>query len=196
MTVLKKLQIFIINDVITEKPKTMTVKMNLYKWNDFRIMKTQEWPCNNLKPNAATLLREFDIYKYLNDSSYDVNEYMGELLLIDSENDEVISKNYAFPGKFKDLKAVSDCKPKLIIQTYRCERENHKISLEIKIQSPAIFMFISLKHDVIKKYRLSRNGFMQFEPIQIVQITFKNPNCSQNVTVENFSFQTLNKFIM
>jgi Mannosidase Ig/CBM-like domain len=196
MTLLHKLQIYIINDEISAETKSMTVKMNLYKWDDFRIVNTQEWPCNNLKPNSASLVTEFDIYKYLNDSSYDFHEYMAEFVLINEQNGEIITKNYAFPGDFKDVKAVGDSNPKLKIQTSKCDKGNHKISLEVKIQKPAIFMHISLNHQEIKKYRLSKNGFMQFEPAQIVQVMFKNPNCLETITVENFSFKTLNTFLI
>lgn len=196
ITTTHKLKIYIINDEISDKAKPMTVKMNLYKWDDFRIINTQEWPCTNLKPNSATLVREFDIYKYLSDHTYEVYEYMAEFLLINEENGDIVSKNHAFPGNFKDVKSIADSKPKLKIQTNKCENGNHKVSLEVKIQAPAIFMHISLNHKEIKKYRLSKNGFMQFEPIQVVQVNFKNPDCKQSVTVENFSFKTLNKFLL
>lgn len=174
----------------------MTVKMNLYKWDDFRVVNSVEWPCNDLKPNAAFLVTEFDVNKYLNENAYNVYEYMAEFLLIKEETGEIISKNYAFPGIFKEVRSIVDPKPVLKITNNKCDKGNHRISLEVKIQSPAIFMHISLNHEVIKKYRLSKNGFMQVEPIQVVQVTFKNPDCEETVNVDNFNFKTLNQFLI
>ena len=168
--------------------------MKLFRWNDFRVLATCDW-YYNMTPNAVTLLNEFDLYKYLHDNSYNENEYMAEFLLIDDEEGSVLSKSYAFPGKFKDVTSVGDPKPQLRISTNRCDRGSHRISLEVKIEKPAVFMAIVFNHDEIKKYRLSKNGFMQFEPIQIVEITFTNPSCLQTITVDNFTFKTLNKFL-
>lgn len=195
MTVLHKLQIFAVSDEIVEQEKAVTVKMNLYKWNDFRVLATCDWHYN-MTPNAVTLLNEFDLYKYMNDNKYNINEFMAEFHLIDDANDAILSKNYAFPGKFKEVKSVGDPKPQLRISTSRCDKGSHRISLEVKIEKPALFMSISFIHDEIKKFRLSKNGFMQFDPIQIVEVTFTNPSCQQKVDVSNFKFKTFNEFLL
>lgn len=195
MNVLHRVELYAISDEINVEEKPMTIKMNLYKWDDFRVVNTQEWNFN-LKPNDATLVREFDIYKYLKDNRYDVFEYMAEFLLIDDESGNVVSENYAFPGSFKEVKSVADPKIALKLATNKCDKGAHKISLEVKIQSPAVFTYIALMHDSIKKYRLSKNGFMQFEPIQVVQVTFQNPDCQYNITTGNFLIKTLNQFLL
>lgn len=184
-----------ISDEINVEPKPMTVKMNLYKWDDFRILNTREWKFN-MTPNAATVVAEFDLVQFLRDNSYDANEYMTEFQLINDEDEKLIFKNFAFPVNFKNVKAVGDPQVDLKIATSRCEKGTHKISLEVKVQAPAIFTHISVVHDDIKKYRLSKNGFMQFEPIQVLQATLQNPDCRSNVTIDHFTVTTLNKFLV
>jgi beta-mannosidase len=191
-----KIEIYLINDDISKKQNPMTIKMNLYKWDLFRVVNTHEWPCNDAKPNTAYMVTEFDVDKYLNDNSYNIYEYMAEFVLIRDDTKEIIARNYAFPGNFKDVRSISDPKPQLKIGNNKCDNGNHRISLEVKVEKPAIFMHISLKHDKIKKYRLSKNGFMQFEPIQVVQVTFKNPDCLQVVDVADFTTKTLNTFLL
>lgn len=168
--------------------------MNLFRWDDFRILNTHDWHWN-MTSNAANLVKEFDIYKYMTDNTYNVNEYMAEFQLINDSDGEVVSKNYAYPGNFKELKSIGDPKPQLRVSTSKCDKGSHRVSLEIKIEKPAIFMSVAFTHDKIKKYQLSKNGFMQFEPIQVVQVTFLNPSCEQVVNVSNFTVKTLNQFL-
>lgn len=195
MTILDKLQVYAVSDEIGVEPKAVTVKMNLYRWDNFRVLATREWNYN-MTPNAVTLLNEFDLYKYMNENSFDINEYMAEFRLVDDAEGSVLARSYAFPGKFKEVKSVSDSKPEIKISTSKCGNGTHRISLEVKIQKPALFMWIVLNHSEIKKFRLSRNGFMQIEPIQIVEVTFTNPSCLEVVNASNFQFKTLNQFLL
>lgn len=189
------LQIFLVSDEIRAANKRVTVRMNVYKWDDFRVVDTHAWNFG-MKPNAVEKVKEFSITQYLKEKNFNINEYLAELLLINDGEDEEVSSSFVFPTDFKSLKSVSDPKPTLRISTNSCDKGSHRISLEVKVQKPAIFMAISFNHAVIKKYRLSKNGFMQFEPIQVVQVTFLNPNCEETVDVGNFSFKTLNKYLM
>lgn len=195
MTVLHKLRVYAVSDEINVPPKAVTVKMNLFRWDDFRVLGTCDWQYN-MTPNAVTLLNEFDLYKYMHDNSYDISEFMAEFQLIDDAEDYILSRSFVFPGKFKEVKSVGDPQPQLRISTNKCDKGSHRISLEVKIQKPALFMWIVFMHDEIKKYRLSKNGFMQFEPIQIVEVTFVNPSCQQTINVNNFKFKTLNQFLL
>lgn len=195
LTLLNQLEIYLVSDEIKAKTKKVTVTMNIYKWNDFRVVATKNWKFN-MKPNSAALALEVDMIKYLNDNRFNIYEYSAEFLLFNEGEDQEVSSSHIFPGSFKLLKSVADPKPTLRISTNKCDKGSHMISLEVKLQNPAVFIAITLNHEVIKKYRLSRNGFMQFEPIQVVQVTFTNPNCEQLVEVGNFSAKTLNKYLM
>lgn len=184
-----------ISDEINVETKPMTIKMNLYKWDAFSVVNTQEWKFN-MTPNAATKVTDFEFVKYLSDNSYNINEYMAEFQLINDADESLVYKNYVYPTSFKNVNAVGEPQVDLRIATSKCEKGAHKISLEVKIQAPALFTHISVVHDEITKYRMSKNGFMQFEPIQVVQATLQNPECQFNVTIEHFVVKTLNKFLI
>lgn len=194
-TLLEKVQVFVLSDQIDVKKTAVTVKMNIYKWNDFRVIRSfsQE---QEIVSNTADLLFEFDLCKNLTDYSYNINEYMAEFQLIDNESSAILSNSYAFPGEFKKLKSIGDPKPTLRFAIDRCTKGSHKISLEVSVNSPAIYLSISLVHEKITKYKLSKNGFMQFDPIQVVEVTFENPGCVQEIKVEHFKAYTLNKFLI
>lgn len=186
---------FVLSDEINEKKKAVTVKMNIYKWNDFRVVRSFSQKCK-IAPNSADLLFEFDLYQNLTDYSYNINEYMAEFQLVDNESNAVVSNSYAFPGEFKKLQSIGDPQPTFRFAIDRCTKGSHKISLEVSVNSPAIYMSISLQHESITKYKLSKNGFMQFEPIQVVDVTFENPGCAQEIKVEHFKAFTLNKYLL
>lgn len=192
---MKKLQVFVLSDEIDVKKKAVTVKMNIYKWNDFRVVRSFSQKCK-IKPNSADLLFEFDLYQNLTDYSYNINEYMAEFQLVDNETNAVVSSSYAFPGEFKKLQSIGDPQPTFRFAIDRCTKGSHKISLEVSVNTPAIYMSISLEHESITKYKLSKNGFMQFEPIQVVDVTFENPNCAQEIKIEHFKAFTLNKYLL
>lgn len=195
MTLLKKVQVFVLSDEIDVKKKAVTIKTNIYKWNDFRIIRSFSQK-SKMAGNSAELVFEFDLNKNLTDYSYNINEYMAEFQLIDNESSAILSSSYAFPGEFKKLQSIGNPQPTLKFAIDRCTKGSHKISLEVSVNSPAIYMSICLIHDKITKYKLSKNGFMQFEPIQVVEVTFENPGCAQEIKVEHFRAYTLNKYLM
>ena len=88
MTLLDKLKVYVVSDEInTAEVKPVMVRMNVHKWDSFRVLKTVEWHCN-LTSNSVELLSEFDIYKYLSDNSYNAAEYMVEFQLIENRPSE------------------------------------------------------------------------------------------------------------
>lgn len=174
----------------------MTIKMNLYKWNGFRVVATTSWK-SNMTENSAQLVKEFDIFKYMDDNKYSIKDYMAAFQLIDDSDSRVVSTNFVFPVSFKEVTSVGNPKPTLKIgSSSKCEKGSHTISLEVKIETPAIFMSVIFNHNSIKEYRLSKNGFIQLEPIQVVQVTFQNPSCENVITADNFVVKTLNQFLL
>lgn len=205
MTLLKKLQIVAISDEINVDDKPITVRMNIRRFDSFSVVNSLDWHAT-MKANDATLVDEFDILDFMMHNNYDVNEFMAEFLLIENDHDHedlnnhdvtVLSTTFVFPAEsFKNLKSVGDPKVDLKITTNKCEKGLHKIMLDMKIQTPAIFMSITLAHDKIDQYQLSNNGFMQFEPMQVLTVTFPNPRCQQTITESNFVVKTLNQFLL
>ncbi|CAO1424510.1 unnamed protein product [Diamesa serratosioi] len=189
------LHIYGVSDQIDAEPQEMVVKMNIFKWSDFRVVHQHEYKFT-MRPNAVVeVMDNFNFHDFLNQHQYDAFQHLAEYSLLD-KNDNVIFKNFVFPELFKSIKSVKDPKLTINIASNRCENNFHRVAIEIKIQSPAIFIYIELRNLDIPKYRLSKNGFMQLEPIQTLQVTFDNPKCQFNVTASDFNVQTLNKFVM
>ncbi|CRL07018.1 CLUMA_CG019973, isoform A [Clunio marinus] len=191
---LNKLNVFAVSDEINTDVKPMTVQMRIYKWNEFESILAESHPFN-MTPNAVTLVTEIDVEKYFTDKGLNINENFVLYKLIDDTDKRLVASSPVFPGKFKTLKLIGDPKVKLQITTNRCENGEHRISLDVKIEKPALFISVKFVHDVIKRYRMSKNGFMQFEPIQVLQVNIKNPNCEYKFGVENFKVTTLNQFL-
>jgi hypothetical protein len=45
------------------------------------------------------------------------------------------------------------------------------------------------------RYGLSKNGFMQFEPVTVVYVTFDNRQCEKTLKEEDFEVMTVNQFM-
>lgn len=191
---LKKVQIYAISDQISAKPEEMLIHMKLYKWSGVRVVKEKIWSFN-MTSNAVSHVDEFDFTQYLKDLKYEAKNYVAEFSLIDSK-DRHISKNYIYPVNFKDVSGVVDPKVQLLIASVSpCNNKLTNISLIVKIEHPAIFVDIQLNHDQIPVYQLSNNGFLQFDPIQTIHLTFENPNCNIDVKNSDFIVNTLNSFL-
>lgn len=168
--------------------------MKLYKWTDIRVVKEKIWSFN-LIPNSVTLVDEFDLLQFLKDNKYEAKNCVAEFTLID-QSDRQISKNYIFPVNFKEIVGVADPKIQISIASISpCNYKTTSISLSVKIEKPAVFVDIQLNHQQVPIYQLSSNGFMQFDPIQTIQLTFANPDCSIQVRASDISFKSLNAFL-
>lgn len=193
---LNKLTINVISDEINVEPKNMTVRMNMHRWSSIEIVETLEWKFN-LTPNAVTKVEALDIYKFMNDKGIDVYKYLLMFYLYDDNDmNTAIDTNFVFPANYQHLKAVKEPNVTAEFSSNKCENSLNRISMTIKTERPALFVHIVLNHPEIKKYKLSNNGFIQVEPVSLVQLTFTNPDCALNVTVDAIDIRTLNKYLM
>ncbi|XP_070497078.1 beta-mannosidase isoform X2 [Chironomus tepperi] len=194
---LNRLTIYAVSDEINVSPKQMSIKMNVYKWSGTEVVDTMSWTFV-MKGNDVTLVDTIDLYKYMNDKGYDVYEYFMMFYLYEGSqnNSNSVAANFVFPGNYQYLKSMKEPNLSYEFTTNKCENDQHRISITIKIDSPALFVYIVLEHPVIKQYRLSKNGFIQVEPFITVQLTFNNPGCSSSVKADSLKIKTLNKYLM
>lgn len=61
-----------------------------------------------------------------------------------------------------------------------CENSSHKIKINIIVQSPALFLYITVSEKV-SRYTVSKNGFIQITASEHIEISFTNPNCSIDI---------------
>lgn len=193
---MNKLVIYGVSDQINTGLRFMKVKMNIYRFDDLIPVDNLEFKFD-LRPNSVSSVETLDLYTYLNQRSLGVYEHFILFNLYDLTNDhEIIATNFLFPGNFKNLRDVKDPNVKLRFSSRKCEKNREIINVEIKIDFPAIFLWINVDHEKIKKFKFNRNGFIQVEPIQNVQLSFENLNCEISLMVENLVMKTLNRFLM
>jgi hypothetical protein len=193
---MNKLVIYGVSDEINSGLRFMRVKMNIHRFDDLIPVDNLEFKFD-LRPNSVSSVETLDLYTYLNQRSLGVYEHFILFYLYDLSNDhEVIATNFLFPGNFENLIDVKDPNVRLRFSSSKCEKNKQTINVEIKIEFPAVFLWINVEHEKIKKFKLSQNGFIQVEPVQNVQLTFENLNCEVNLKAEDLIVKTLNKFMM
>lgn len=67
--------------------------------------------------------------------------------------------------------------------------------IEITVTAPAIFVYVQLKSQQIESYKLSKNGFIQLTPKDLVTITYYNRNCAMAFTNDDIQILTVNDFL-
>lgn len=165
--------------------------MEIRKWNDFQVFQTKEIAKHVIEPNSAILIGKFNMKKIKLNSK----DYFCRFLLYNSKN-EIISTNFIFPSYFKGITLNPNTNIRSKILSTNCHQSQEKIQLRIEIDSPAYFVYILLKHDIITQYKISKNGFIQLENIHEVDLIYRNPNCNEKITEDNFIFKTLNQFLI
>lgn len=67
------------------------------------------------------------------------------------------------------------------------------VSIEIKIQKPALFIYLEVTNPEVTNYVFSSNGYMQVEPIRIITLEFENEGCDEKrLTDEHIQIMTVN----
>lgn len=63
------------------------------------------------------------------------------------------------------------------------------------VTTPAIFVYVQIKHQHIESYKLSKNGYIQINPAENFTITFLNPDCVAAFEENNIYILNVNDFI-
>lgn len=71
----------------------------------------------------------------------------------------------------------------------------HSANIQTTVSTPAIFVYIKVKSEQIESYKLSKNGFIQVTPKDLVTISFDDPNCTKEFTEEDIQILTVNDFL-
>lgn len=185
--------IYGVSDEINVDPKPMKIKMNVHKFDNLEPLDTMELKFD-MQPNSVTLVDTIDIYNYLHQREFFVLDHF-IIFYLENNAGKILAKNFLFPGNFEKSQSVKNPNLQLKIVRNTCTNEQHTLDVDIKIDFPAIFVTLNLKHEKIKKFSFSKNGFIQVEPIQRVEINFLNPNCELKVVEENLVVNILNEFM-
>uniref|UniRef100_A0A1A9W1B5 beta-mannosidase n=1 Tax=Glossina brevipalpis TaxID=37001 RepID=A0A1A9W1B5_9MUSC len=118
---------------------------------------------------------------------------------LQTQNDTELSRNYLFPRNFHES-ILADPKLKLELFFSHCiEGKTPFISysIRIRVEKPALFVYLEINHPDVERYTLSENGFVQVEPVKIIhlEVTAKSSKCV-NLTLDNLRIMSVNQFIV
>lgn len=171
------------------------ITCRVYKWSNFNLVDDHNSWSFEMIPNSAKLIDKFNFADFININKYNMHEIYLDFLLED-ENNHTLAQKQFFPSILKEITGVRDTKIQLKLDlSSRCKNDFTNTFFEILVNAPAIFIYIQINHPELQYYTLSKNGFMQNEPIQVVYLAFENPGCSINLQDGHFSVSTLNEFM-
>jgi beta-mannosidase len=196
---LKKVDIYCSNDAIgAMDPQKLTIDMKVFKWSSFTVVDEFTWTFE-MPDNLVKLVDTLDLYQFLDTRNLARNEHVVEFIMTGTDREKVLAREFIFPEPIKDAVGVKTTPDNvhLRIGHQRCTFNESTISLEIRANAPAIFVYIQLKDSAnIDRYELSKNGFMQLEPINVVHMTFENNLCGVELKETDFEMMTVNQFMV
>ncbi|XP_055677414.1 beta-mannosidase [Lutzomyia longipalpis] len=187
----KNVRIYIVRDSLGVN-QTLTVKLHLYNWGGFDVKLEKSWTLNMME-NTAVLL---DTVNFANIFGSQVMEKSGFIyFLIEDPAHRIISTNFIFPVKLRDAEGIQDPHIDVVIASTRCSFSVSQISLEVKARAPAIFVYLQIYNSEIPRYTLSKNGYIQLEPVQMIRLEFENDNCYTQLVKNDVRILTINDYL-
>ncbi|XP_059621237.1 beta-mannosidase [Phlebotomus argentipes] len=143
--------------------------------------------------NTAVIL---DTLNFVDIFGSEVMEKSGFLyFLLEDASGRLISTNFIFPEKLRDAQGIVNPHIDVVVASNRCSFSVSQISLEVKARAPAIFVYIQINNPDIKSYSLSKNGYIQLEPIHMIRLEFANENCATTLQKRDIRILTINDYL-
>uniref|UniRef100_A0A7G3AUK6 beta-mannosidase n=1 Tax=Lutzomyia longipalpis TaxID=7200 RepID=A0A7G3AUK6_LUTLO len=95
----------------------------------------------------------------------------------------------------RDAEGIQDPHIDVVIASTRCSFSVSQISLEVKARAPAIFVYLQIYNSEIPRYTLSKNGYIQLEPVQMIRLEFENDNCYTQLVKNDVRILTINDYL-
>lgn len=143
--------------------------------------------------NTVVLL---DTLNFVDIFGSEVMEKSGFLyFLLEDTSGRILSTNFIFPEKLKDAQGIANPYIDVVVASNRCSFSVSQISLEVKARAPAIFVYLQIYNSRIQTYTLSKNGYIQLEPIQMIRLEFENENCATLLQKSDIRILTINDYL-
>lgn len=120
-----------------------------------------------------------------------------QVVLMDKQQQRVVSSNYLFPTPIKKVKGVvRNVQPQVTIVSNECNSSEQKVTLSVTTKAPVLFFYIDILNEGVEHFQLSDNGFMIVEPTTTVTITYPSPGCSvTQLKLEDLRVHTVNQYM-
>lgn len=187
------LEIFIVRENL-KTSRNYTLFIRLYSFDDLSVVH-EIVQYHEVLPNTVSLVTTFKVGEFLRENNLDRFKHIIKLILRPAENGVTLSRDIVLLNPPKDSKGLSNLKlEKKIVHIYCNQQSNMAIaSIEIKIQKPALFIYLEVTNPAITNYAFSSNGYTQVEPIRIITLEFENPKCEdKRLSDEHIQIMTVN----
>ncbi|XP_063705099.1 beta-mannosidase [Culicoides brevitarsis] len=188
------LEIFIVRENL-KTAKNYTLIIRFYSFDDLSIVH-EEIQNHQVPPNSVTLVHTFKVGEFLRAKNLDRFKHIIKLILRPVENAVTLSRDVVLLNPPKDSKGLGGLLlEKKIVHNY-CNKDSNMaiVSIEIKIQKPALFVYLEVTNPEITQYTFSSNGYTQVEPIRIITLEFMNEGCEQGrLSDEHIQIMTVNE---
>uniref|UniRef100_A0A336MH08 beta-mannosidase n=1 Tax=Culicoides sonorensis TaxID=179676 RepID=A0A336MH08_CULSO len=189
----EELEIFIVRENI-KTSRNYTLITRIYNFNDLSVA-YEEIDDYEVEPNTVSLVKVLDIGEILRANNLNRFQHIVKLILRPYGSGVTLSRDIVLLNPPKDSIGLGELQlEKKIVHNYCNEQSFVAIaSIEIKIQKPALFIYLEVTNPEIKYYTFSANGYTQVEPIRIVTLEYENPGCDdRQLRDEHIQIMTIN----
>ncbi|XP_055589869.1 beta-mannosidase [Uranotaenia lowii] len=188
------LDIYAIRDTLGSDEE-YTIEVCIHSWKSF--LPVDKISFTKIVPqNTVVKFDSYDIYKYLEQKSFSREDHM--LFVNLYQNNKKISDNFVFLNKIKKSNLPKPTAT-VSIAASSCNKSNNAVlySLEISTTRPALFVYLELAPEVVslKKCQFSKNGFLQFTPIQMLYLQCIDIDCKSKLQNNDITLQTINSLM-
>lgn len=191
---LKKLDLYLVRDTLGSDEE-WSVEVNIHQWNKFMRVGNISFNSRKVPENTVVRIGSYDIYDHLRQAKLDRNDH---LLLINLYREgKKIADNFVLLDQIKNAVQMMEPTVKITIAAVSCNVANNvvQVSLEVAISSPAVFLYMELtpENSSLKQCQFSKNGFLQFTPIQTVYLKCVDIGCKSKLQSNDINVLTVNE---
>lgn len=122
-----------------------------------------------------------------------MNNYFVTFNLYD-RNNNIISNTWVFLNSLKHAIGVRDPELTFELSELVCRNSLNMYSISISTNYPAFFVYVEITNLDVKRYKLSKNGFLQLSPMNVVHLEFESDTCIQ-ISKKDIKILTINDFM-
>lgn len=122
-----------------------------------------------------------------------MNNYFVVFNLYD-RNNNLISNTWVFLNSLKYAIGIRDPELTFELSELVCRNSLNMYSISISTNYPAFFVYVEIANLDVKRYKLSKNGFLQLSPITVVHLEFESNACIQ-ISKKDIKILTMNDFM-
>ncbi|XP_058443272.1 beta-mannosidase-like isoform X2 [Malaya genurostris] len=191
---LKKLELYLIRDTLGPS-EHWSIEVKVHRWDKFVPVDLIAYDSIVVPENTVVKVDTFDIYDRLRQNNRLAKDHLLRIDLYRSK--KKIAENFVFLDKIRNADSISNVSLRLNIVSVNCNKVSNivRISLEVTIDCPAVFVYLELtpENSALKQCQFSKNGFLQFTPIQTVHMQCVDIGCKSKLLSSDITPLTVNQ---